>query len=130
MANEAVRVEGPYEVHDFTVADGTAISQYTLCQLTDPRTASASSATGQVFAGIAATDKEASDGQTNLGLYTRGIFVLTDSGVGIAVGALVSLGGANTIKTATEAEVAAGKAFGRALEAIAAGTTGEVQLLF
>ena len=130
MANEAIRVEGPYEVHDFTVADATAISQYTLCKLADPRTALSSSADGDIFCGVAASDKEASDGRTNLGLYTRGIFVLKDNGgAGIAVGARVSLGGANTIKTATEPEVAAGKDFGVALEAIASGTSGEVMIL-
>lgn len=128
MANEAIRVEGDYEVHDFTVADGTAIDQYTLCQLSDPRTASASSG-ANVFAGIAASDKEANDGQTNLGLYTKGIFVLTANST-IAVGARVMLSAvANKIMTADAAGIAAGKDFGIALEAMTAGTTGEVKVL-
>lgn len=128
MANEAIQVEGPYEAHDYTVATGTAVPQFTLMELSDPRTASASSG-ANVFAGIAATEKTTTDGVINLGLFTRGTFVLTDSGAGIAVGARVMLAAANTIKTADAAGIAAGKDFGVALEAIGAGTTGEVRVL-
>lgn len=128
MANEAVQVEGPYEIHDYTVAAGTTIEKLTLCELADPRTASASSG-ANVFAGIAATEKSSTDTSTELGLWTRGTFVLTDSGAGIAVGSRVMLAGANTIKTADAAGIAAGKDFGVALEAIGAGTTGEVRIL-
>ena len=128
MANEAVQVEGPYEVHDMTVATGTAIPQFTLLKMSDPRTGAASAADGDIFAGITMTEKTATDGVINLGAAFTGIFILTDSGAGIAVGARVSLGGANIIKTATEAEVALGKDFGVALEAIGAGTTGEVKV--
>lgn len=128
MANEAVQVEGPYESHDYTVATGTAVPQFTLMQLSDPRSAAAS-AGANVFAGIAATEKTATDGVVDLGLFTRGTFVLTDSGAGIAVGARVMLAAANTIKTADATGIAAGKDFGVALEAIGAGTTGEVRIL-
>jgi len=128
MTNEAIKVEGPFEVHDFTVDNATSIIEMTLCKLADPRTALASSANGDIFAGIAASDKDANDGDTNLGLYTKGIFKLYASGA-IAVGARVSLSGANTIKTATEAEIALGKDFGIALEAFAGSDTGEVMIL-
>ena len=63
MANEAVPVEGPYESHDYTVAAGTTIEKYTLCELSDPRTAAASSG-ANVFAGIASTEKSSSDTST------------------------------------------------------------------
>jgi hypothetical protein len=129
MANEAIPVEGPYEVHDFTVAVATGIPQFTLCQITDPRTASATSGDSEQFAGIAFTEKVANNGVLNLGLATTGTWVLKDNGgAGIAEGALVSVGGANTIKAATEAEVIAGDVIGKALEAIASGTSGEVKL--
>lgn len=117
MANEAIEIEGPYETHDFTVAAGTGIEKGTILKLTDPRTASATSASGDVVAGIARTEKVANDGSTNLGVYTKGIFDLTvTSGQTVTAGELVSIGGANTIKTATEAEIAEGKAIGKALE--------------
>lgn len=128
MANEPSQVEGPYEEHDMTVATGNAIPQFTILKLSDPRTGAASSADGDIFGGITMTEKTATDGVVDLGTAWSGIWVMTDAGAGIAVGARVSLGGANTIKTATEAEVALGKDFGVALEAIGAGTTGEVKV--
>ena len=125
MANEVTKVEGPYEIHDFTVAEGVGIEQHTVCKLSDPRSAAASSA-ADIFAGIAATEKVGGNGKTNLGLFTKGIFLMTASHAAITAGALVSLSGANLIKPATEAEVVTGAAFGKALETIAAATTGEV----
>jgi len=132
MANEAIQVEGPYEAHDFTVAVGTGIPQNTLCQLTDPRTASASSGADK-FAGIAATEKVASNSKTELGLWTTGTFVMTScatiGGEGvITAGSLVVMSGANQIRKAIAAELLTGAVVGRAKEAIAAATTGEVTL--
>lgn len=128
MANEAVPIEGPYEIHDFTVAEDTGIEQHTILKLSDPRTGAASSA-ADVFAGIAATEKEADNGKTNLGCYTKGVFDLTAASGTITAGALVSLSGANLIKTATEAEVVTGAAFGKALETASASEVIEVILL-
>jgi len=126
MANEAVlklRIDDPM---NFTVADGAGIEKGTICELTDPRTAAANNGSGDVFAGIAAREKVASDGRTQLALFRRGIFDLTDSGAGITAGAWVSTGGTNTIKTATEAELAAGKGVGIALETASAAEVIEV----
>jgi hypothetical protein len=120
MANEGtlrVRLADPI---DFTVADGAAISKGAILELSDPRTAAANNGSGDVFAGIAARDKIANDGRTQLAAFTRGIFDLTVGAVGVTLGAFVSTEGANTIKDATEAEIAAGKAIGRALETGAA----------
>lgn len=129
MANEAVIVEllgNQGNPVSFTVADGNTIEKGTLLELSDPRTAAANDGSGDVFAGIAAAEKVANDGSTNLAAYTYGIFDLKDSGSGITVGQLVSTGGANTIKTATEAEIAAGKAIGKALETAEANEVIEV----
>ncbi len=127
MANEAVPVEGPYEVHDFTVANATAIVQYSLMKLSDPRTAALGTANGDIFAGIAMSEKAASDGAVNMGMCTKGIFKLTaGTTTEIPAGTIVSFCGENIIKIATEAEIAAGKAIGKAMETIASGTTGEV----
>ena len=132
MANEAVKVEGPYQVHDFTVADGTTISAMTLCKMAEPRTASATAVgdSATVFAGIAATDKVASNGKTELGLYTKGIFKLTAAaaGAGISDGTIVTISGANLIRAAVAAELLTGAVIGKALEDIADGTTGEVSV--
>lgn len=129
MANEATPVEGPYEVHDFTCADGTAIDKHTVCKLTDPRTASATSGSGEAFAGIAASDKVESDGQTEIGCYTKGIFdMVVSAGASVSVGEWVTNSGANVIRPATEAEIQDGKAIGKALEAGSAAETIEVAI--
>ena len=131
MAYEAVKIEGPYEVHDFTVSTSATISAATLCVLTDPRTAAASTASsdGNPFAGIAATQKTAGDGKTELGLYTKGDFILTAAtSADIAAGGLVTISGANLIREAAAVDILSGAIIGKALEAIASATTGEVRV--
>lgn len=126
MANEAklkLRLEDPI---DFIVADGTGIEKGTVCKLSDPRTASASSASGDIFAGIAAREKIANDGRTRLALFRRGIFDMVDSGSGITAGDLVMIAGANTIKTWTSGTDNEKLILGVALETAAAGETIEV----
>ena len=130
MTNEAVEVEGPYEIHDFVVASGTGILKGVICQLTSPRTASASAA-ADIFAGIAASEKSILNGDvsTRLGLYTKGVFKLTAAvGPTITDGSIVSLSGANLIKAATAAELLTGAAFGKALQDITSTSTGDVMV--
>ena len=131
MANEAVKVEGPYVVHDFTCGNNFHISSGTLCTLADARTLSGGQVvnSGAPFAGIAATEKKAGSGATNLGLYTDGIFKLTAcaTGAGItAAGVPVVLSGANTIRVAVAGDLLTGAVVGKSMEIIADGTTGEV----
>ena len=133
MANEPTQVEGPYETHDYTVADGATIEKYTMCKVADPRTASAATGDGEAFAGIAATEKVASNGKTELGLWTTGTYVMTAvavKGVEGAIGAgdQVVMSGANLIRKAVAADLLTGAVIGKAKEAIAAATTGEVTL--
>jgi len=132
MANEATEVEGPHATHDYTVNNVSGIPQYTLMEAVDPRTAQASTATTNagIFAGIAMTEKEASDGQTNLGLTKEGIFVLTcNPNAAVTMGKAVVMSGINVIRDAVAGDLLTGAVVGHALEAMAAGTTGEVQLL-
>lgn len=98
MANEAIPRYGPYEYADFTVADGTGIEKGTLLKLTDPRTAIASSAAGDVMAGIAAREKIASDGRTRLAVCRRGDFDLIASGAVLAGHPVMSAGHHNYVK--------------------------------
>jgi hypothetical protein len=131
MANEAVIVEllgDRGDVMQFIVADGTGIAKGAILQVTDNRTAAASAA-DKAVAGIAVSEKVASDGQTTLGVYTNGIFDLVDSGAGTAVGLPVVLGGANTTKTASAGDAELGRIFGRRLATAGAGATEEVRVL-
>lgn len=129
MTNEVSPVEGPYEVHDWTVASGTAIPKYTLCMISGSRTAAASSGTSPPFAGVANSDKSVSDGDvsTELGLAETGTFLMKAalSGVAITEGMIVSLSGSNLIKQATSAELLTGDVVGKALQGIAADATAE-----
>lgn len=110
MANEATLIFETGLPIPFTVADGTGIEKGTLLQLTDPMTASAADGTaGDPFAGIAATEKIASDGLTKLEVYREGIFKLTASGSIAAGDPIATADGGTTaankvIKAATNEE--------------------------
>ena len=131
MSNEAVTIELFGEGGSkgrpirYTCADGASISKGTLLKLTDPRTVSASSAAGEIFAGIAAADKLANDGSTNLAVWTDGIFDLQCNGSAITAGQAVVLSGANLIRPvlATDTQlISSCVIIGQALESTSAGT--------
>lgn len=122
MANEAVCIEqpAPHEFRRVTVADGVAIPIGTLMKWSDPNTAAATDGDSNTFAGIAWEEKTASDGIVELTLAIGGVWDLKDSGSGMTVGAICSVGGANTVKTCTEAEVVTGDAVGKVEETASA----------
>ena len=130
MANEAVKVEGPYETHDFTVASGTQISAMTLMVFSDPRTAAASTGdNSSPVAGVSMIEKDATDAnQTNLGIASTGTFLMKTDTPGCVAGELVTVSGTNLVTPATALDILSGTVLGKALEDIAAGTTGEVKL--
>lgn len=118
MANEAILRDRLSNPIDFTVADGTGITKGALLALTDPRTAILTSATGDVIAGIAARDKVASDGHTQLAVYRTGIFDMVASGA-ITIGSpVISTGGTlvNGVKTAAGTDFSGAAIIGYALE--------------
>lgn len=123
MANEAVFVEPDWDsVVRYTIADGQDVSKGTLLKLVDPRTVSAGNITkGAAFAGILAEEKKANDGVVSVPVLKRGLFDLTHSSVVTSsVGAILEMSGANLVATATEANIAAGGAVGKAEEAAGA----------
>lgn len=128
MAQEATLVLRTDFPIDFICADGTGIEKGAVLKMTSPRTAIISSGNADVFAGICAREKIANDGRTRVAVYRRGIFSMYASGANITCGEWVSVSGANWIATATEAEIAAGKAIGIALQDITAGNAGEVMV--
>jgi hypothetical protein len=128
MANEATIIElfnGGRPIR-YTVADGTGIEKGTLMQLSsDPRTITASSADGEIFVGVAAAEKVASDGSTTLAVYTDGIFDMTVDGTNTAtLGYMQKLDGANLVSDSDEAGAqGCAEWVGQSLET---GATGEV----
>lgn len=135
MSNEAVPIEllgsTKGEPIRYTVADGVGIAKGTICTVIDPKTATASLNAGEAFAGIAATEKVASDGQTTLGLYTRGIFDLYSPGnAAISAGQLVVISGANSVVLASvDNAEEQGDIVGKALEDSAEGVAETIQVL-
>ena len=116
------------DVIQYNCANGTAIAKLDLLQLTDNRTVLAS-ANGKPCAGIAASEKVASDGQITIGCYTNGIFDLTDTAVGGTVGVNVVLGGVNVIRDAAATEAEKGWILGKRFATAAASETQEVRVL-
>ena len=110
MANEAILVQ-KLEANDLftvTVADGTGLEKGTLMVWgSDPNTCVASSADGELFAGILAEEKVASDGQTQVALHTKGVWALKITAGGTSVlGETVKIAGANQVTVADDDTVA------------------------
>lgn len=130
MANEATRVYDLGEAIPFKVADGTAIPKGTLLKMSDPLTAAKSGSGNDIIAGIAASEKEANDGKTKLGVYSRGIFKMTADG-SITVGDMLESNAGtteNTVVTVSESAGSKSNVVGRALESAEDGDTLLVEL--
>lgn len=129
MADEAVIIElvGNGRPIQFTVADGAGIEKGTIMKFSsDPRTIAASSADGDLFAGILAYEKVASDGSTKATVYTQGIFDIkvTESTGSAVLGEPVKINGANTVTAADDDTVEhRAEVVGTALETGSAGET-------
>lgn len=131
MGNEAVIVEllgNQGDPIEYVVDNSAGILKGAILQLTDNRTA-ATSANGKVCAGIAASEKVASDGQVRLACYTNGIFDLKDAGAGGNVGVNVVLGGVNTIRDAAGTEAEKGWIMGKRFATSGVSETEEVRVL-
>lgn len=126
---------------NYTCANGLNISKGTLLRLHDPKTVSAGKLfsvaahnEGLPFAGIAAEEKEASDGATTIGVWTKGIFDIKVSGANTTTtaGDYVFLSGGNLVTSEDErdADTAfSGASFvGRALESASAQETIAVKI--
>ena len=104
----------------FTVANGAAIPKGTICEVEDLMTAAVSEADDRV-AGVAASEKIASDGKVKLGCFREGFFKGTASG-SISIGDTIALSGSNLLKVATNANVSS-ETVGVAMEAVSDGET-------
>jgi hypothetical protein len=70
----------------FTCADGTGIEKGAILKLSDPMTVALADGDGDTVAGIAAAEKIASNGQTKIPVYRRGIFKGTAGATGVTAG--------------------------------------------
>ena len=133
MANEAKMVQRLQDrLSEVTVASGVAILKGTVLKMSDPNTGAASSADGDIFAGIASVDKSTDDGDvsTRLSVWTKGTFDMKCDGVGVTVGDRLKIGGANLISVADVTTAADfSEHFAIALQTGAASEVIEVRLL-
>lgn len=128
MADEAVLVYETVPPIPFTVANATAIAKGALLKMTDPMTAIINSGANDVFAGVAAEEKVASDGRTKLGVYRGGIFRMLAKDT-ITAGDLVEISSTvNGVVTATLTANATANIVGVALETAADTETFLVEL--
>lgn len=131
MANEAVWIVTPTNFVRRTVAAGTTISKGTLCVLSDPNTAAASSATSSAaaFAGIAWMDKLGTDTSTDQTYAVDGVADLTAAtNATFSAGALVVLSGANLVRAAVAGDLLTGSIIGKAEETAASGEVVRVRI--
>ena len=107
----------------FTCANATGIEKGAILKMTDPRTASLADGDTDIVAGIAASEKIASDGNTTVPIYRQGWFKVKASGNTTAGDALItaaSTGGTNQVATAA---VNSENIIGIALETATVGET-------
>lgn len=122
MANEAVLIENPTEFRRYTI--GGAITRFTLLKLSDPNTASATSADNDPFAGIAWEDVTAAEyaaGKTEVVAALNGIWDLKTDASTPAAGAIVNITGANLVGGSAAADLLTGSVVGKVLETASSG---------
>ena len=100
MANEAILVTETELPIMMTVANATAITKGSWLILANPMTVTVHAANDEaICAGIAAEEKIASDGKTEVAVYRRGIFIATGSAASSAGAVLALSGTAQQLKT-------------------------------
>ena len=100
MANEAVLIYELGPAIPFEVVDGTGIEKGAILKMSGGMSALLSDGDEDVVAGIAASEKIASDGKTKLGVYRRGIFKVYLSGSCTLGDALKTAGVTNFVEAA------------------------------
>lgn len=81
MANEAVCVVETHLPINFTCSTTATIEKGTICKMTSPMTASASSSANDIVAGIVQSEKLAAEtSQNSVAIYRGGIFRVKCSG--------------------------------------------------
>lgn len=115
---------------EYIVAAGTAIPKGSLMRLaTSPQTALISSADGQVFVGIAAVGKSATDLVTKMACLTNVIADLKATAGGMTLGDTVKIAGVNQVTDQDETSIVKiGENVGVALETVGASGTGAVRI--
>lgn len=116
MANEAVNIELPKRIVNRVCAEATAIPLGTIMKLSGTNTVAASSADNDVFGGITVEEFKGGEGLTHVACAMDGVFDILTGGA-VTLGAVVNIGGANTVTASAAADLLTGSVVGRAEEA-------------
>jgi hypothetical protein len=117
MALEATLVIETQLPISVTVADGTNIPKGSILELNDNFTATITNGDTDPVIGIAAEEKIANDGKTQLAVYTRGIFRGFAGAAGVTFGmAIITDTGTGAANELVVADVNSEQIVGRALE--------------
>lgn len=101
----------------FTCADGAGIEKGALLTLSDPNTVATTTGDTDPIIGIAAEEKIASDGNTKIPVYLRGVFKGFAGAAGVTVGqGIISDTGTGAANELVNADVNSEHIVGRALE--------------
>lgn len=102
----------------YTCADGNTIPKGSLVTLTDPRTVIVHAAANAPVVGVAAMEKVANDGSTEISIYTNGIWDITAAAAGATGVGAITAGSAtaNMFEPAAGADFLNGSVIGQALE--------------
>lgn len=118
MANEAEKIELINSTGfplQYTCAAGTDIAKGTLLKFSDPRTVAISDGAEDLFAGVAAMDKDSSDDSTTISVWTNGVFEFAASG-SITAGDRVETSSSDDNKVQTSTTTDFSKLVGYALD--------------
>jgi len=114
MANEAVCIETPTIFARRVIAAAAVLPFGTITKLNDNNTASASAADNDPFGGIVwERASTATSTHTEITVALDGVWDLKDSGAGGSAGAIVNIGGANTIVDSAAADLLTGSVVGK-----------------
>ncbi len=128
MVKEAVPIFPPEKTYQYTVADGTGISEGAILKLTDPRTAVLNDGLANPMAGIAAADKQVNDGAITIGVHKKGPFKVFACGAILLGDRVVGAASpANHVSTAAK-HISGAQVLGYAEELVADGETFALRL--
>jgi hypothetical protein len=117
MALEATLIKELEPAVNFTCADGTGIEKGSLLKITDPNTVAITDGDTDAIIGIAAEEKIASDGNTQIAVYLRGVFRGFAGAAGVTAGqGIISDTATGAANELVNADVNSEHIVGRALE--------------
>ncbi len=117
----AVVIEAPTIFERRVIVDATPVPIGTIMKLEDANTVVVSAGSADPFGGIAWVEHTASEGVTEMTVAMNGRWEIVTTAAAIPPGNAVSIGGADVVRLATEADTIVGTVMGKCLNTIGGG---------